>query len=261
MANVQDLSGSRIDLAPAQTSWRLMPYLEASGQHQMAIDTWLLQDYVPRTQQPVLRFYGWCPAAISLGYCQHHYPAYWSNFTWQSQVLELVRRPSGGRAVLHQGTLTYAIVLPHRRSLRRQDHYTYLCEFLRQAWRSLGVELTPGRAQRNDRHNLSCFNTATPADLVALDGSKLIGSAQRCTDEALLQHGAMLLDGDARLFEHLFQQPAPWHQSLGQRTGPIALTTLLQHLEQTAQQYFGVELIPQTLTAEEWKAIQALAIT
>ena len=255
MANAPDLNGFGRPAAP----WRLIPYREAPGQQQMALDTWLLQDYVPRTQQPVLRFYGWCPVAISLGYCQHQYPEHWVSLRWQGQPLDLVRRPSGGRAVLHQGTLTYAIVLPHRASRKRRDHYTYLCEFLRQAWRALGVELIYGSADRNYRHNASCFNTATAADLVALDGSKLIGSAQRYTDQALLQHGAMLLEGDPQLFEQVFGQGAPWQQSLLQRTGPLALAILLETLETTARKYFGVDLLPQSLTPEEWAAIRALA--
>ncbi|BFM40885.1 biotin/lipoate A/B protein ligase family protein [Synechocystis sp. LKSZ1] len=260
MANVQDLNGSSLPSVLTKTTWRLIPYLEAPGQQQMALDSWLLQDYVPRTQQPVLRFYGWCPVAISLGYCQHHYPEHWGNLRWQGQPLDLVRRPSGGRAVLHQGTLTYAIVLPHWGSRKRRDHYTYLCEFLRQAWGSLGVELTYGSADHHYRHNASCFNTATAADLVALDGSKLIGSAQRYTDQALLQHGAMLLEGDPLLFEQVFGQTAPWKKGLLQRTSIPSLATLLEILETTARHYFGVEIISQALTPEEWTAIQALVI-
>ncbi|WLT39448.1 hypothetical protein NON20_08095 [Synechocystis sp. B12] len=91
-------------LPPAQSSpWRLLPYIQAPGNLQMALDQWLLEDYFPRTGRSVLRFYGWSNPTISLGYLQKSWPDHWQQLTWQGQSLGLVTRPSGGRAVLHQG--------------------------------------------------------------------------------------------------------------------------------------------------------------
>ncbi len=76
----------------------------------MAIDAWLLEQHDLGKHPPTLRFYTWEPAAISLGYHQRRWPQYWQGLTGQGQPLDMVRRPSGGRAVLHQGDLTYAVI-------------------------------------------------------------------------------------------------------------------------------------------------------
>ena len=82
-------------------SWRLIPYWDGPGHIQMTMDDWLLRQFVQGLGKPTLRFYGWQPAAISLGYFQKSYPEHWPTLTWEDQLLSIVRRPSGGRAVLH----------------------------------------------------------------------------------------------------------------------------------------------------------------
>ncbi|MEB3161474.1 MAG: biotin/lipoate A/B protein ligase family protein [Synechocystis sp.] len=236
--------------------WRLIPFLTASGPTQMAIDTWLLRDYLPKTGQPTLRFYHWSPAAISLGCFQTSWPDQWKQLTWQADPLALVKRPTGGRAVLHQGSLTYSVVMPKGKT-KRQDLYPCICQFLINAWQQLGIELMFGGAGRGYIHNPSCFNTATAADLVAIAGDKLIGSAQRQTQTGLLQHGSMVWDTDRRLFEQVFQQRAPWQKTLGELTGYLPLSQILHTLETSAADHFHCDLIPQPLTEPEWTAIAA----
>ena len=214
--------------------WRLIPFLTASGAVQMAIDAWLLREYLPQTGRSVLRFYDWSPGAISLGCFQKSWPAEWNHLIWQNEPIELVKRPTGGRAVLHQGSLTYSVVMPKGKQ-KRQELYPCICQFLIQAWQQLGVELDFGGGGRGYIHNPSCFNTSTTADLVVIDGSKLIGSAQRQTQNGLLQHGSMVLSGDRRLFKQVFHQPAPWQKSLGELTGHLPMTQILQTLETIAQ--------------------------
>jgi lipoate-protein ligase A len=85
--------------------WRLIPLVSASGSVQMAIDQWLLEQHLAGQIPPTLRFYTWQPAAISLGYHQRRWPEFWQELSWRGIPVELVRRPSGGRAVLHQGEL------------------------------------------------------------------------------------------------------------------------------------------------------------
>ncbi|VXD16053.1 Biotin/lipoate A/B protein ligase (fragment) [Planktothrix serta PCC 8927] len=143
--------------------WRLIPVLKASGHLQMAIDHWLFKQHQQGKHPPTLRFYLWESATISLGYHQKHWPSHWQQLTWQNQPLELVKRPTGGRAVLHQGDLTYAVItseLPEN----RQVAYQILCQFLIAGWRSLGYELHYGTAGRGYIHNPNCFATATSAD-------------------------------------------------------------------------------------------------
>lgn len=150
-------------------NWRLLPFLEASGQVQMTIDRWLLQQHQQGNQPPTLRFYTWCPVAISLGYHQRHYPKTWQQLRWKDQPIERVRRPTGGRAVLHQGDLTYSVVTSGLKGNRIQI-YQKICQFLIEGWKTLGVHLNYGQAGRGYIHNPNCFATATQADLV--DGER-----------------------------------------------------------------------------------------
>lgn len=237
-----------------QNSWRLLPYLQAPGFLQMAIDTWLLEDYFPRTGRSVLRFYGWSPPAITLGCFQKFWPDHWQSLTWQGQPFDLVKRPSGGRAVLHQGGLTYALVAANQGE-KRQRIYQHICQFLIQGWKTLGLDLTYGLGGRGYIHNASCFNTATVADLVSATGDKLIGSAQRQTSSAILQHGEMVLNGDRQLFEQVFGQTAPWKKNIAELTGDSSLEKVLGTLATAAENHFQCQLIYEPLTKNEWLAV------
>lgn len=169
----------------------------------MQIDRWLLQEHIAQRQPPTLRFYQWSPVAISLGYHQNRYPEAWKSLEYDGEPIDLVRRPTGGRAVLHQGELTYSIVTGGIAGSKLAA-YQQLCEFLIQGWRSLGVELTYGAKGKEYRDQADCFATATGADLVLADGYKFIGSAQLIRDGALLQHGSMRLQPNLDLFQTVF---------------------------------------------------------
>jgi lipoate---protein ligase len=248
--------------------WRVIPPLQTTGTQQMAVDCWLLGQHLEQGHPPTLRFYTWAPAAISLGHHQRQYPADWQDVTWQGQILDLVRRPTGGRAVLHQGDLTYTVVAslgdlvdPGDLSapVTRQTSYGAICEFLIQGWRSLGVELQFGRSARNYIHQPNCFGTATSADLVLHDGTKLIGSAQLRSGAAILQHGSMRLAPDRQLFHQVFgplPELAPPLQAFlsDLHSDPQVLITALTA---AAEQCFGAQFQVQPLTPAEWRAIAA----
>ncbi|MFB2919417.1 lipoate--protein ligase family protein [Aerosakkonema funiforme] len=235
--------------------WRLIPLLEASGRVQMAIDLWLLEQHRQGVHPPTLRFYTWNPPAISLGYHQRQWPEFWQHLTWQGQLIELVRRPTGGRAVLHQGDLTYTVVTSGVSGSRTQV-YQQLCEFLIAGWRSLGIELHYGLAGRGYIHNPNCFGTATAADLVLADKSKLIGSAQLYRGNAILQHGSIRLQQDPILFAQVFETaiPPPIDIPIIQRAeAPIQI--VVEELIAAAERCFQVELQMQPLSELEWQAI------
>lgn len=221
----------------------------------MAIDHWLLEQHKLGLLPPTLRFYTWSPPAISLGYHQSSWPEYWQQLTKQGAPLELVRRPTGGRAVLHQGDLTYAVVTSGLTGSRVQV-YQELCEFLIQGWRSLGVELHYGSAGRGYIHNPSCFSTATGADLVLADGAKFIGSAQLIRGGAILQHGSIRLEPDATLFTQVFGAESfnPIQLPIAQR-GEALIQSVTEALIAAAGSCFGVQLSVQPLSQLEWEAI------
>ncbi len=203
----------------------------------MAIDRWLLQQHISGQIPPTLRFYTWSHPTISLGYHQRHYPEHWQSLLWHEQPVDLVKRPTGGRGVLHQGDLTYAFIGSGFVG-KRVEIYQQICQFLIDGWRSIGVELQYGTAGTGYIHNPNCFGTATSADLVCADGYKLIGSAQLIQSGAILQHGSMRLNPDLELFEKVFDEaislpPA----SISQLTIP----QIIDALTQAARQHFQVE--------------------
>lgn len=223
----------------------------------MAIDTWLFDQCYRGLLPPTLRFYTWEPAAISLGRNQRHWPIHWQSLTWHEGAIDLVRRPTGGRAVLHEGDLTYAIALSHPTRDRRQA-YRELCQFLIDGWQTLGVNLQFGQSQQNYTQKANCFATATKADLVLDTGFKLIGSAQAWQGQTVLQHGSMRLNPNPKLIEQVFGNRS--------ETAPIPTTTLpgfsaseiMTQLIQAAQICFSVTFTHQPLSQQEWAAIIAL---
>ncbi len=250
-------------------TWRLLPFLEASGSLQMAIDRWLLQQHRQNQQPPCLRFYAWFPVAISLGYHQHCYPPHWQSLTWQGQEIDLVRRPTGGRAVLHHGDLTYMVVTSGFKSKRFQV-YRQICQFLIDGWRSLGLELHYGQAERGYIHHPNCFGTATSADLVDNEGHKRIGSAQLKQGGAILQHGSMILYADSLLFQQIFGESPPISLNLPllkNSTSAILKGNkneetqnfkelLIQRLIEAAEECFEVKFELKPLSESEWQEIK-----
>jgi lipoate-protein ligase A len=233
--------------------WRLIPELEATGNVQMAIDRWLLEQHHSGKHPPTLRFYSWSPPAISLGYHQRQYPEYWQDLTWQGQKLDLVRRPTGGRAVLHQGDLTYAVITSGLTG-KRLEVYEKICEFLIQGWRSLGVELHYGTAGRGYIHNPNCFGTATGADLVLPNGSKLIGSAQLRRGRTILQHGSIRLQPDVELFSQVFGTESFMDVQLPQS---LSVEKIISALVVAASDCFNMQINTQPLSKPEWEEILA----
>ncbi len=222
--------------------WRLIALMQAAGQAQMALDEYLLEQHRLGQHPPMLRFYQWQPAAISLGYHQRHYPEAWHSLEWQGRSLDIVRRPTGGRAVLHQGDLTYALVTSGYQGNRRQV-YRQLSAFLVEGWRSLGIPLYYGQSGRGYIHNPDCFGTATDADLVTATGYKLIGSAQLYRGHAVLQHGSIRLTQDAGLYHQVFGRDpgqSPFTEAASDGSDDL-IERVIWALAQAARECFDVE--------------------
>lgn len=230
-------------------TWQLVRYCVGSGTSQMALDERLLNWHSQNPETPsILRFYTWSPAAISLGYHQRQVPSHWSNLA-QNFNLDVVRRPSGGRAVLHKGDLTYAVITKAGNTNRRAI-YEYICEFLIQGFAQLGIKLRYGQQERGYIRNPSCFSTATGADLVINDGRKLIGSAQVYRHGSVLQHGAIALQPDHQLLQKLFNTAVPVVGlcEIGSAPGWVnfsddLIAQLVQILTNAASKHFQAEFI------------------
>jgi lipoate---protein ligase len=228
--------------------WRLLPQFEAPGSVQMALDSWLLDQHCQRHQSDqaysLLRFYRWSPAAISLGYHQKEIPDRWHDLAI-SQGLDLVRRPSGGRAVLHKGDLTYTVITSSNH--KRRETYAYICEFLIQGFANLGIQLEYGKAGRGYISNPNCFATATSADLVISDRRKLIGSAQLYRHNSVLQHGSISIQPDYELLQQIFGVETPvvgLAELLSSDSGEEQLVDrAIAALTQAAAKHFGAQFV------------------
>lgn len=216
----------------------VLPDLVLQGAWQMTLDHWLLKAVHAGALGPVLRFYHWPWPCLSLGRHQRTYPSQWDALAHQGH-LELVRRPSGGSAVLHGCGLTYAMVLPVTMASGRTgvERYRFCCRWLQNGFAQLGYPLVFGQdaAGLTGSH---CFDRATAADLVdAKDGNKRIGSAQRRTRRALLQHGEMVVQSmPPVLWQQVFGKAAP----SGRPLHSPELHNLQQLLRQALMQQLGI---------------------
>ncbi|MFN3306001.1 MAG: biotin/lipoate A/B protein ligase family protein [Candidatus Kapaibacteriota bacterium] len=147
---------------------------------------------------PMLRFYAWNPWAISLGANQKE-----TDFDRESLKkygFDLVKRPTGGRAVLHANELTYCFVGPISQNITAKDIYREIHFFLVQGLRQLGAkDLEFEKSQPNfnefykrEAVSISCFASSARYE-IEWKGKKIVGSAQRIIGNTVLQHGSVLL--------------------------------------------------------------------
>lgn len=160
----------------------------------MAVDEALLEAVSRRQALPTLRFYQWKPPCLSLGYFQPF--AAVDAPACKRAGVEVVRRPTGGRAILHHRELTYSIALPvadlEQESGVLQSYYR-LSLGLTDGLRRLGVEtsLAPSAPLREEAHGPACFDQPSDHEIL-FHGRKLVGSAQVRRNGCLLQHGSIL---------------------------------------------------------------------
>jgi lipoate-protein ligase A len=183
--------------------WRLIVDAPAHGAWNMAVDEALAEAVDTGASPPVLRLYRWAPPCLSLGFAQP-YAAADAAFC-AAHAIDVVRRPTGGRAVLHHLELTYAVCAPLGRppfSRDLQAAYQAICGALVAGLRRLGVaaELSgaPAGGMIKPTAAIPCF-IGPAAGEVVVGERKLIGSAMRRTGDSILQHGSILEGWDGFL--------------------------------------------------------------
>lgn len=234
----------------AAVIWRWIPPLEADGPTQMAIDRWMLQQLVEEGAGPMLRLYRWSRPTLSLGVHQRRLADHWQDLAATGRI-EIVRRPSGGRAVLHGGDLSYALVM-RPGGTRRLEAYAQACLWLQDAFAGLGQPLGFGTAPgRQGMATGNCFASSTAADLVDWAGRKRIGSAQLWRGPALLQHGSLLLEPPAALWRLVFEEDPPALPGL-----PCGRVELEHHLRRAAERHLcGGSLEERPLEVRDLEAL------
>jgi lipoate-protein ligase A len=173
--------------------WRLLNTGTLPGALNMAIDQALLKLHVLGLSPPTLRFYQWQPPAVSIGYFQQ--PEAMNLSLCPSQGIDLIRRPTGGRAVLHQNDLTYSLISGTEEGIPSSlpEAYHLICEGLLSGFRWLGIEATMGQERLSGPLPEICFLRSSIGDIVC-HGKKFVGNAQMWSGSSLLQHGSIILE-------------------------------------------------------------------
>ncbi len=257
--------------------WRLLETGARPGAWNMTCDRAILSAVESGVAPPTVRFYGWSPPAVSIGRHQPEPdPAAFAML--EARGIDCVRRSTGGRAVYHGDIteeLTYSVVAPTRigpLAGRGADAHRRIHSALAAALVELGVPArlaVDGEARRvgpirpDDR--LACF--AFPVgDEITADGKKLVGSAQRRTRKAFLQHGSIPLAGDHTILD------AVWPGSLDRGAATtvsaaagrnVSYGELTANIVRAFERMLNVNLSPGVLTPEEEATIDrgALATT
>jgi lipoate-protein ligase A len=170
------------------------------GSDNMAIDETLLQSVASGESLPTLRLYAWNPLCLSLGYGQHVRDVDWERL--EANGWGLVRRPTGGKAILHGNELTYSVTLPKEHELAQGDiveSYRRISEALIATLQLLGLSpASEKQAKGNNDLGPVCFEVPSHYEITS-NGKKLIGSAQVRRREGILQHGTLPLQGNIDL--------------------------------------------------------------
>jgi len=180
--------------------WRLLVDEAAGAAWNMAADEAMLLSHVAGETPPTLRFYAWDPSAVSLGYFQRSDEEI-DRAACARQGIEVVRRLTGGRAVLHEMEVTYSLVVRETAPYIPSGvtaSYLYFSRGITAGLTGLGVDAKmqePGPAGRSDgriAHSAACFDAPSHYELT-VGGRKIVGSAQVRKNGILLQHGSILL--------------------------------------------------------------------
>jgi lipoate-protein ligase A len=198
----------------------------------MARDT-ALQARAAKTSETVFSVYSWERPTLSFG---RHQPAagLYDVERIQAAGLDVVRRPTGGRAILHHHEVTYSVTAPIEDAEPLREAYSRINRILLDGLARLGI--TAGIAARSERASVPsirpCFETPGEGELVA-DGSKLVGSAQWRDGGALLQHGSILVEDDQSSLPSF--AAGALNESLGSIAQPATLEALLGRAPDAAE--------------------------
>jgi len=183
---------------------RFIPYKKYSGSENMSIDLSILNESIKTNAQPVLRLYGWLKPTLSIGRNQ---PLTGINIDYcKTNNIDIIKRPTGGRAVLHDKELTYSFITPVDFLKNGQtvvSSYKEISEALIFGFKKFDINLSFPASKKVSVRNNFCMAISTGADLNYME-KKIIGSAQFRKQNYILQHGSILIDLDKCVVENIF---------------------------------------------------------
>ncbi|SPD76348.1 Octanoyltransferase LipM [uncultured Desulfobacterium sp.] len=251
--------------------WRSLDTGAMDGPLNMGIDQALLQLHVRGESPPTLRFYQWEPPAVSLGYFQKRQDI--DPLMCRSLGIDIVRRPTGGRAVLHQNDLTYSLIAGGTEGIPSTvtDAYRLVCKGLFAGFSLMGIEPEPGRESLKSPLPDVCFLRFGIGDIVH-QGKKFVGSAQTWISSSMLQHGSIILEPQVEAWADLLKTNGETRNEIMKRLGS-RITSLNEILGRTVDcgelkdalkegmaQTLGIRFEDGSLTQEEWILARQIAV-
>ncbi|MRX72593.1 octanoyltransferase [Bacillus lacus] len=260
--------------------WRFIDSGACSPAFNMALDEALLDWHSEGKIPPTIRFYSWNPATLSIGYFQKAEKEI--NFSAVEKYgLGFVRRPTGGRGVLHDQELTYSVIVSESHPNMPKtvtEAYRVISEGILEGFRKLGLDAyfaIPRTEEEKqglkDPRSSVCFDAPSWYELV-VEGRKVAGSAQTRQKGVILQHGSILLDIDEDKLFDLFHYPSERVRERMQRnfknkavainalsSVAVTLVDAAAAFKEGFEQGLNISLQPYELTAEEKEIVMKLA--
>jgi lipoyl(octanoyl) transferase len=260
--------------------WRFIDSGNGSPAFNMALDEALLDWHSEGKIPPVIRFYGWNPPTLSIGYFQKVEKEIDLDAV-KKHNLGFVRRPTGGRGVLHEHELTYSVIVSEEHPEMPKtvtEAYRVISEGILKGFHHLGLEAyfaVPKTAEereslKNPRSSV-CFDAPSWYELV-VEGRKVAGSAQTRQKGVILQHGSILLDLDEDKLFSLFKYPnerVKERMKKAFKDKAVAINDISSRkitLEEAKEAFrkgfsegLNIELEPYELTQEELEYVQKIA--
>lgn len=262
--------------------WRFIDSGSRDPYYNMALDEVLLEWHSEGKIPPTIRFYGWNPATLSIGYFQKAEKEIDFDMV-KKHGLGFVRRPTGGRGVLHEHELTYSVIVSEGHPDMPKtvtEAYRVISQGLLEGFKLLGLDAyfavpkteEEKNSLKNPRSSV-CFDAPSWYELV-VEGRKVAGSAQTRQKGVILQHGSILLDLDEdKLFsvfkyssdrvkermQRAFREKAVAINAIANRT--IGLEESKEAFQKGFEIGLDIELEPYMLTEEEERYVQQLAKT
>lgn len=259
--------------------WYFINSGPCSPSYNMALDEALLDFHSKGEIPPVIRFYEWDPPTLSIGYFQKAEKEI-NLEQVKKQNLGFVRRPTGGRAVLHDKELTYSVIVTEQYPNMPEsvtEAYRVISEGLLLGFQNLGLNAyfsIPDTEEKKEilkkPKSAVCFDAPSWYELV-VEGKKVAGSAQTRQKGVILQHGAILLDLDIDQLLSVFHFPSEKVKERMRKQLPnkaVAINTLTTRnitvedckiaFKKGFEQALNIELIPYELTEEQEQYVHQL---
>lgn len=217
-------------------------YKVNTGKINMQVDSEILESAIKNCKkEPIIRFYGWAPKCVSLGRNQSEDGI---NIEYcKKNNIDIVRRITGGRGLLHDNEITYSFVCPFDFLNNGESiisSYKEISSAIILGFKNLDIELEIGGSKKVNTSFDYCMSLTTGADL-CINGKKLIGSAQFRKHNYLLQHGSVLFDFDCETIQNIFNEEInnDCITSIKRLNDEITRGTVIESLKKGFKDYFN----------------------